>query len=250
MMKPLPSIALFFLAVTSIVSAQQAGPRPSSLGELTKQQAAKFEGVSPEEAKRLFEKAIGALAPGDDVAAAGLISGAIAANPKKMLEVVETSVRVQPLLAPVTVATVVGSHPEQAAKVVAAARSGVRLSVFGQTETPKAEAGTKVVAGETAKTKATVATLNAAIVAASRAAGRNGEVSGWLWGIAGRPIAVVRPIDALNQAAAGLPVLYPVEEEGGGTPIDPGTGGEGGGTPVDPGDGGEGGGGSVSNNTP
>jgi hypothetical protein len=54
----------------------------------------------------------------------------------------------------------------------------------------------------------------------------------------GRPASVVRPIDALNQAAAGLPVLNAIDGE------------ESGGTPVDPGGGEEGGGGAVSNNIP
>jgi hypothetical protein len=54
----------------------------------------------------------------------------------------------------------------------------------------------------------------------------------------GRPASVVRPIDALNQAAAGLPVLHAIDGE------------EGGGTPVDPGGGEESGGGAVSNNIP
>ena len=247
------SASTLLLAAVGMLQAQQVSPSPASLGELTKQQTAKFKAVSADEAKALFEEAIKAVKPGADVAAAGIVAGAIRANPKGIAEVVESATRLRPMLAPVTVATAVGVSPEQALKVVEAARAGVRLSPIGQVPVPKAGSEAKVVGTAVAKPAASVATLNAAITAASRAASKNGEVSGWLWGMKGRPASVARPIDALNQAAAGLPVLHAIEgEEGGGIPVDPGAGGEeGGGTPIDPGSGGEeGGGGAVSNNQP
>lgn len=247
------SASVLLLAATGMLQAQQANLTPATLGEVTKQQAAKFKAVSPIEAKKLFEEAIKAVAAGSDVMAAGIVAGAISANPEGISEVVESAVRLQPMLAPVTVATAVGSHPEQATKVVEAAKAGVRRSLVGQVAVPKVGGEAKVVGVATVKPTASVATLNAAIAAASRAARKNGEVSGWLWGMSGRPAPVVRPIDALNQAAAGLPVLHAIDGEGGGSPVDPdpGAGGEeSGGNPVDPGGGEESGGGAVSNNVP
>ena len=237
-MKLTLSASILLLAAVGMLQAQQASPSPASLGELIKQQTAKFKAVSPAEAKVLFEEAIKAVKPGSDVTAAGIVAGAIKANPTGIAEVVESATRLQPMLAPVTVATAVGVSPKQASKVEAAARTGIRLSPVGQVTAPKAGGEAKVVGTGVSKPTASVATLNAAITAASRAASKNGEVSGWLWGMTGRPASVVRPIDALNQAAAGLPMLHAIEGE------------EGGGTPVDPGGGEEGGGGSVSNNQP
>jgi hypothetical protein len=237
-MKLTLSASILLLAAAGMLQAQQASPSPASLGELTKQQVAKFKAVSPEEAKALFEEAIKAVQPGSDVTAAGIVAGAIKANPKGIAEVVESATRLQPMLAPVTVATAVGVNPGQASKVVEAARAGVRRSPIGQVSAPKAGGEAKVVGTAVQKPTASVATLNAAITGASRAASKNGEVSGWLWGMKGRPASVVRPIDALNQAAAGLPVLHAIDGE------------EGGGTPVDPGGGEESGGGAVSNNIP
>ena len=228
------------LVVAGSLHAQEASPVPASLGEMTLQQAAKFKGLSPEKAKGLFEEAMKSVAAGADVQAAGIVAGAIAANPDRIAELVETATRVQPMFAPVTVATAVGSHPEQAAKVVAAARAGVRKSPVGQVVAPKDGSEAKVVEAGVTKSKATVATLNAAIAAASKVASAKGEVSRWLWGMPGRPSAVARPIDALNLAAAGIHAVD--GEEGGGAPVDPSEGGEeGGGQPVDP---------SESNNTP
>jgi len=237
-MKLMLSASILLLGAVGMLQAQQANPSPASLGELTKQQEAKFKAVSPGEAKVLFEEAIKAVKAGSDVTASGIVAGAIKANPKAIGEVVESATRLQPMLTPVTVATAVGVNPKEAAKVVAAARAGVRLSPVGQLPEPKAGGEAKVVGTGVSKPTVSVATLNAAITAASRAASKNGEVGGWLWGMTGRPASVVRPIDALNQAAAGLPVLHAIEGE------------EGGGTPVDPGGGEEGGGGAVSNNQP
>jgi hypothetical protein len=228
------------LVVAGSLQAQEVAPKPSSLGELTRQQAAKFKGISPEQAKLVFEEAIKAVSVGSDVAAAGIVAGAIEANPDRIAEIVESATRLQPMFAPVAVATAVGSHPDQATKVVVAARAGVRQSPVGQVEVPKAGNEAKAVVAGSEKVKVTMASLNASIVAASKVASSKGEVSRWLWGVPGRPSAVVRPIDALNLVAAGI---HAVEgEEGGGAPIDPGGGGEeGGGQPTDP---------SESNNTP
>lgn len=250
-MKLTISASILLFAAVGMVQAQQVSPAPASLAELTKQQTARFKAVSPGEARVLFESAIKSVKTGSDLDAAGIVAGAINANPAGIAELVESATRLQPMLAPVTVATAVGLNPKQASKVEAAARAGVRLSPVGQVAAPKAGSeAIKALAPALPKPTASVATLNAAITAASRAATRNGEVSGWLWGMAARPASVVRPIDALNQAAAGLPVLHAIEaEEGGGSPVDVGGGGEeGGGAPVDGGE--EGGGGAVSNNLP
>lgn len=213
------------LVFAGSLQAQEAAPGPSSLGTITRQQAAKFKAAKPEQSKQLFEAAMKAVAAGSDVTAAGVVAGAIEANPDRIAEIVEAATRLQPMFAPVTVATAVGSHPDQATTVVAAARAGVRQSPVGQVAAPKVGREAKVVEAGSVKVKATVATLNAAIATASKVASSNGEVSRWLWGIPGRPSAVVRPIDALNLAAAGIHAVdgegsSGPSEEGGGEPIE------------------------------